>query len=82
MQMREHALQNTPMHEDEMLIGDKAYQASQNCITGWVKNKHTKPTLTKEEAQFNKMLNGVRQRVSTIYFQVAQTNSCFDRWSM
>ena len=62
--MREQALHKTPFHPREIILGDKAYQASQNCLTGWAINARTRPFLTEEQKYYNRKLNGVRQRVS------------------
>ena len=61
MQMRESAQQHTPFHPHETLLGDKAYIASKNVLTGYVGTD-----LSGRQRQFNRMLNGVRQRVSQV----------------
>lgn len=67
--MRKVAEEKNRMHPQERLIGDGAYKASNQVLTGFIKpNKNkqrgTNPQLTPDQKKFNKMLNGVRQRVS------------------
>jgi hypothetical protein len=64
---------NTPMLPNEIMIGDKAYKASTNCLTGYIRPPHG--SLTTEQKAFNNTFNGVRQRVSfwSSFYQQAQT---------
>jgi hypothetical protein len=47
------------------MLGDKAYKASKNVLAGWVQPaaNSNRPPFTREK--LNKILNGVRQRVSS-----------------
>ena len=60
----------TPLHKEETLLGDRAYKASKNVVTAYIKpaNKKGEPPkfLTPEQKIFNKKYNQVRQRVEIV----------------
>ena len=61
--MRRAGEPHTPFHPREIMLGDKAYKkkkASKNVLTVWVQSaaNSNRPPLTREQLQFNNMLNG------------------------
>lgn len=73
--MRKSAHEKNPMHPQERLIGDGAYKASCQVLTGYIKpnknkKKGTNPQLTSDQKKFNTKFNAARQRVSLSTFQI------------
>lgn len=60
----------TPLAKTERLLGDRAYKASKNVVTAYIKpaNKKGQPPkfLTPAQKQFNKKYNQVRQRIEIV----------------